>query len=285
MTILVAAVIALLLVAGGAMFLMAGGTTPSQSPSAPAHLTAAQIAQDRQAQSDLRNALIAAKVAYTDSGSYTKADAGGLGTIEPSLCYVGAATASVPHGAECVSGKAEASVSVQASNQTWSAARLSASGSCFWIRDDVTVGTRYGSGTECTGAAAAVGATSTFFPGKAAAATRPSAPPEGCINTFIALGWSADAIRNERLASRSPDLSLAISAIMRAADDWRALAGELAKYPRIAANFRVGAARFYAATDAFARGDNTTGQHRWARGLASIRRGAAALDRLDPPSC
>jgi hypothetical protein len=284
MTILAAAVVALVLVAGGAMYVMADGTTPSQSPSAPAHLTAAQIAQDRQAQSDLRNALIAAKVAYTDSGSYTKADASGLWTIEPDLCYVGAATTSVPHGAECVSGKADASVSVQATSQTWSAARLSASGSCFWIRDDVTVGTRYGSGTECTGAAA-VGATSTFFPGKAAAATRPSAPPVGCINTLIALGWSADALRNERLASRSPDLSLAISAIMRAADDWRAVAGELAKYPRIAADFRVGAARFYAATDAFARGDNTTGQHRWVRGLASIRRGASALDRLDPPSC
>ena len=36
----------------------------------------------------------------------------------------------------------------------WSAAALSASGTCFWIKDDVSSGTPYGTGATCTGTAA-----------------------------------------------------------------------------------------------------------------------------------
>jgi hypothetical protein len=279
----IAAVLALALVAGGAVILTSGGSARS-SPSPPLHLTKAEIAQDRNAQSDLLNAMVAAKVMYTDSSSYAKAGANGLGTIEPKLCYVGADTASVPHDATCASGNADASVSVSSSDQTWSASRLSATGTCFWIRDAAGAGTFYGSGLPCTGTAA-VAATSKIFPGEAAVAIHTSAATAGCIDIAKALRYRADALFNERLAERSPDLSLAITAIMRAAAAWRGVAQVFARYPQIAADFRAGATHFDAATDAFARADNATGQHLWRMGLASIRRAGAAIDDLPQSSC
>lgn len=275
----------LALVAGGAVLVTSGGATPSRSPSAPGHLTAAQFAQDRQAQSDLRNALIAAKVRYTDSSSYSQADASGLGTIEPKLCYVAATTASVAHGAACVSGHASASESVLQSGQAWSAARMSASGTCFWIHDDTTVGTTYGSGLPCTGSAAVAASASDTFPGQAAGATRPATVTGGCIDIAKVLRVSADARFNERLAVRSISFSLAIDAALRAAGDWRTVAGEFGRYPRIAAGFRTGASRLEAATDALARGDNAGGMHLWRRGLASIQHSSVLVEHLKPSTC
>ena len=51
----------------------------------PTFLGARQRAQDRAAQSDLRNTLVAAKTMYTDVSSYAAADssATGLITVEP----------------------------------------------------------------------------------------------------------------------------------------------------------------------------------------------------------
>ncbi len=63
----------------------------------PTFLGARTRAQNRAAQSDLRNALVAAKTMYTDNSSYALAiddAATGLPTVEPSLTYVAAATAS-----------------------------------------------------------------------------------------------------------------------------------------------------------------------------------------------
>src|ERR1700675_3920051 len=80
----------------------------------PTFLGARTRAQNRAAQSDLRNALVAAKTMYTDNSSYALANevvATGLVTVEPSLCYVAAATASVASGATCVSGSGAASLS------------------------------------------------------------------------------------------------------------------------------------------------------------------------------
>ena len=58
----------------------------------PTFLGARTRAQNRAAQSDLRNALVAAKTMYTDNSSYTCATATvaatGLPTVEPSLTYV-----------------------------------------------------------------------------------------------------------------------------------------------------------------------------------------------------
>ena len=63
----------------------------------PTFLGARTRAQNRAAQSDLRNALVAAKTMYTDNSSYalaTETAATGLPTVEPSLTYVSSATAS-----------------------------------------------------------------------------------------------------------------------------------------------------------------------------------------------
>jgi type IV pilus assembly protein PilA len=114
----------------------------------PTFLGARTRAQNRAAQSDLRNALVAAKTIYTDNSSYALAietAATGLPSVEPSLNYVAAATAS---------SVATPSLSVAATATTWGAARMSASATCYTIRDDAAVGTRYGQNTtaaSCTG--------------------------------------------------------------------------------------------------------------------------------------
>lgn len=113
----------------------------------PTFLGARQKAQNRAAQADLRNALVAAKTMYTDTNSYATADnsATGLTTVEPSLVYVAAATAS---------DTSTRKVSVSAAAGEWAAARMSASGTCFFIDETAATGTTYGSTTtalDCTG--------------------------------------------------------------------------------------------------------------------------------------
>jgi type IV pilus assembly protein PilA len=126
----------------------------------PQFLGARERAEDRAAQSSLRNALTAAKTAYTDAQSYGAATSVDLPAIEPSLTYVVAGTSST--------GFKEVSVSVTnlsgTDQQIWSAAALSKSGKCFWIKDVATgvatAGTFYGSvaGPTCTGTAATAAA-------------------------------------------------------------------------------------------------------------------------------
>src|SRR3954447_11303466 len=60
----------------------------------PTFLGARNRANDRAAQSSLRNALTAAKTIYTDNQDYTQADATKLATVEPSLSFVAAGVAS-----------------------------------------------------------------------------------------------------------------------------------------------------------------------------------------------
>ncbi len=122
----------------------------------PTFLGARTRSQNRAAQADLRNALVAAKTMYTDTSSYLAADssATGLITVEPSLVYVAAAVASA---------SPTFSVSVSAAAGVWAAARLSASGTCFYIMETATgatAGTDYGQGTAaCTGTQALTSAT------------------------------------------------------------------------------------------------------------------------------
>src|SRR5215207_133311 len=59
----------------------------------PTFLGARTRAQNKAAQSDLRNALVAAKTIYTDNSDYTLADAAGLLDVEPSLDFVDGAPA------------------------------------------------------------------------------------------------------------------------------------------------------------------------------------------------
>jgi len=122
----------------------------------PTFLGARERAQNRAAQSSLRNALVAAKTAYTDDGDYTGADtAAELDLIEPSLSYLGAAVPST--------GPTAVSVAVNAGGNLWSGASLSDSGDCFWIADDANgPGTTYDVGGACTGTAAQAAAGTTW---------------------------------------------------------------------------------------------------------------------------
>src|SRR5258706_7723224 len=123
-------------------------------------------AQDRAAQSTLRNALTAAKTAYTDSSSYGVATNTDLPAIEPSLTYVAAGTASADQaGPPIIQSFKVVSVSVTSvagtDKQIWSGAVLSKSGTCYWIKDVATgagAGTFYGTGATCTGTAATAAA-------------------------------------------------------------------------------------------------------------------------------
>jgi type IV pilus assembly protein PilA len=128
----------------------------------PTFLGARQRAQNRAAQSSLRNALAAAKTAFADTDNYSTATSAGLLAIEPSLTYQAVGAAST--GANDVS---VGPFTTTIANDSWSAAALSASGTCYWIRDvsvaGATAGTRFGSGGTCT-ATAAQAANLTAFP-------------------------------------------------------------------------------------------------------------------------
>jgi type IV pilus assembly protein PilA len=107
--------------------------------------------QDRGAQTDLRNAVVSARIMYTDNATFSSATSGpsGLVTIVPNMCYVAgtAATKSVDTGTvACASGAGSGSISVNSTATQFTAARLSSSQSCFMILD-ATAGTRYGETT------------------------------------------------------------------------------------------------------------------------------------------
>jgi type IV pilus assembly protein PilA len=112
----------------------------------PTFLGARERAQNRAAQSSLRNALVAAKTIFTDANDYTDANTSALQAGEPSLTFNAAAVAST--------GPNVVSVATPDAD-TFSAAALADSGTCFWIKDvAVGPGTTYGSGATCTGTAA-----------------------------------------------------------------------------------------------------------------------------------
>ena len=122
----------------------------------PTFLGARQRANNRAAQSSLRNALTAAKTLFTDNNDYTAAGNTALAGVEPSLTFVDGATPST--------GPKEVSVQPTGQNQ-WDAAVKSASGTCYYIQDLTTgpapAGTTFGGVTSnasqanCTADAAA----------------------------------------------------------------------------------------------------------------------------------
>ena len=66
--------------------------------------------QDRAAQSDLRNVVLAARILYTDNATFTPANDSGTGivTIIPEMCYVPTGQASIatnPVAPACTSGE------------------------------------------------------------------------------------------------------------------------------------------------------------------------------------
>jgi type IV pilus assembly protein PilA len=112
----------------------------------PTFLGARERAQNRAAQSDLRNALAAAKVHFTDDDTYngfTEVIAEG---IEPSLTWEDTDGASVVN---------RVTINTAAGN-TVEMSTLSESGDFFCILDDTTAGTTQGN-VDATGAVACAG--------------------------------------------------------------------------------------------------------------------------------
>ena len=125
----------------------------------PTFLGARSRAQNRAAQSNLRNALTAEKTFYTDNQTYTADDnTGALHSIEPALTY---SASVVPNGTSAVPGTVYTEA-VQSAAGDWSTCvtAKSASGNYYGIRDQATgtgAGTTYfsGSAAPASGCAAA----------------------------------------------------------------------------------------------------------------------------------
>jgi type IV pilus assembly protein PilA len=119
----------------------------------PTFLGARTRAQNRAAQSDLRNALVAAKTIYTDNSSYACATGAApvapcttnLAAIEPAVTFVSGAPAA---------NATTVGVMAAPTATDWAAARQSASGICYYISDTSTAGTKYGQ-AAASGACAA----------------------------------------------------------------------------------------------------------------------------------
>jgi type IV pilus assembly protein PilA len=107
----------------------------------PTFLGARQRAQDRAAQSNVRNAFTAEKTFYTDSQTYTQTVAN-LTAIEPSLTYTTAV------GSLAATGNVVYVESTTPFATVYLGAE-SGSGKCFWLKDDTTAGTRYSTSNAC----------------------------------------------------------------------------------------------------------------------------------------
>ncbi len=103
----------------------------------PTFLGARARAQDRAAQSSLRNAVTSAKTIFTDNEDYAAADTTALGAAEPSLKFVGSAAASTDQNTVSVASASVAPPggSAPVKNNRFSAAVQSASGTCWYIQD------------------------------------------------------------------------------------------------------------------------------------------------------
>jgi type IV pilus assembly protein PilA len=130
----------------------------------PTFLGARNRANDKAAESGLRNALAAAKTCFTDHDTYDDSavsgqvcDAATVNAIETSLTFADTpGTSTDPN---------TISVDVPTAN-TWGATAYSKSGTCFYVLDDATSGTLYGSlgsQTDCDGADVAANATASSW--------------------------------------------------------------------------------------------------------------------------
>jgi type IV pilus assembly protein PilA len=106
----------------------------------PTFLGARQRAQDRAAQSNVRNAFTAEKTFFTDGQAYTQLTAD-LTAIEPSLTYTTAAGSLAASGNIVFVHVTTATTT----NDTVVLGAQSGSGKCFWLKDNTASGTRYAS--------------------------------------------------------------------------------------------------------------------------------------------
>ena len=115
----------------------------------PTFLGARERAQDRAAQSSLRNALTAAKTIFTDEENYRDADSAALLGVEPSLQFNDTSST----GQNVVGVNEDALLP----RTVWQGVVLSNSGKCFYIQDNVGdggPGTQFASGTSVDDACA-----------------------------------------------------------------------------------------------------------------------------------
>jgi type IV pilus assembly protein PilA len=115
----------------------------------PTFLGARNRANDKAAQSGVRNAIAAAKTCFTDNDTYTGCDAAKLGTIETALVFVAAGGASTGPGSIANSvpaaGQPAGAGTVTTAGDQINLAAWSKSGTCFFLRDNANSGTFYGS--------------------------------------------------------------------------------------------------------------------------------------------
>ena len=100
----------------------------------PTFLGARTRAQNKAAESNLRNGFAAAKTFFTDSDIYTGFDAGAAGGVEPSLAW--ADGDAVANNTVNINGVSDTQVMLET---------LSGSGASYCIADDSTVGQVLGS--------------------------------------------------------------------------------------------------------------------------------------------
>jgi type IV pilus assembly protein PilA len=114
----------------------------------PTFLGARQRAQNRSAQSNMRNALTAEKTTYTDTQAYTAVSAT-LSAIEPTLTYVTAVPTAGTRQVYVATGTSSGGVA----NDTVVIGAQSASAKCYWLQDvanGTSAGTLWSTTTSCT---------------------------------------------------------------------------------------------------------------------------------------
>lgn len=132
--------LAAVLVFGLFQVVESGGEAVADSTAADLHQ--ADAARDAEAQTAVRNAVVAAKVAFTDDSSYAGVTPVVLSKIEPSFQYIsGVSTGS-------------SVVSVATTPTDLGLAVMSGSGACFYVHLSAAGADAFGSGQQCTGSAA-----------------------------------------------------------------------------------------------------------------------------------
>jgi type IV pilus assembly protein PilA len=120
----------------------------------PTFLGARERAQNRAAQSSLRNSLVAAKTAYTDDSDFSGVSGTSLDAIEPALSYLQTDST----GPNVVSW--DVSDVAAGDSQVFSVAAYSESGECYYLTEVGTgagAGTFYGSDTTANAATTCAG--------------------------------------------------------------------------------------------------------------------------------
>jgi type IV pilus assembly protein PilA len=111
----------------------------------PTFLGARNRANDKAAQSGVRNGLAAAKVCFTDADSYVGCDAAKLATIETALTFEAAGGASTGPGSISNNIPAGGVAPTVTTGDQINLAAWSKSGTCFYLRDSSPSGAFYGS--------------------------------------------------------------------------------------------------------------------------------------------